>query len=183
MPDIDFAENMFKYWSENSLDIAEHMSTLRMYAERCKSVTEFGTRYIVSTWAFVVAKPERLTCVDIYTPDYYGGESSFINLKEVCKGTTDFYFIKGSTLDIEIEDTDLLFIDTLHTYLQLSMELERHANKVNKWIIIHDTESCKNEMLPAIEDFLHVNKDWYIKEQFINNNGLTILEKHNTSSG
>ena len=30
---------------------------------------------------------------------------------------------------------------------------------------------------PAIEEFLNTNEDWYIKERFTNNNGLTILAK------
>ena len=181
MLDIAHAEHLFKHWSENSLDIAEHMSTLRRYAEQCESVTEFGTRYIVSTWAFVVAKPNYLTCIDIYPPEYYG--ASKINLAEICNNLgIHFEFVEGSTLEIEIENTDLLFIDTLHTYIQLSRELNRHHRDVNKWIIIHDTESCKDEMLPAIENFLADNKNWQLKEKYTNNNGLVILERHNTPS-
>ena len=30
---------------------------------------------------------------------------------------------------------------------------------------------------PAIEEFLLKNKDWQIKERFVNNNGLTVLQK------
>lgn len=34
-----------------------------------------------------------------------------------------------------------------------------------------------NGLWPAIEDFLATNPNWKLKERFINNNGLTILEK------
>jgi hypothetical protein len=30
---------------------------------------------------------------------------------------------------------------------------------------------------PAIEDFLSINKDWYVYEKFSNNNGVTILKR------
>ena len=51
--------------------------------------------------------------------------------------TWDFFV--ADTRQLEIEETDLLFIDTWHDYLQLKKELFRHSNKVKKYIILHDT--------------------------------------------
>ena len=41
-------------------------------------------------------------------------------------------------------------------------------------------EEINKGLWPAIEEFLENNKNWKIKERYINNNGLTILEKFNT---
>jgi hypothetical protein len=35
----------------------------------------------------------------------------------------------------------------------------------------------KQGLIPAIEEFLNENKEWYIYRQYTNNNGLTVLER------
>lgn len=117
--------------------------------------------------------------------------------KEYC---INYTFLLADVLNIEIEQTDLLFIDTLHTYNQLNSELKKHNSKVNKFIILHDTEtfgykdepiyshasnivkninSSKVGLMNAINDFLESEdgKNWKIKELFKNNNGLCVLER------
>jgi hypothetical protein len=53
----------------------------------------------------------------------------------------DFTFIEGDVLKLEIEETDLLFLDTWHVYEQVRDELKLHANKVRKYICFHDIVS------------------------------------------
>ena len=112
----------------------------------------------------------------------------------------NYEFIESDVLNINIEQTDLLFIDTLHTYNQLLSELKLHSTKVNKYIILHDTvsygqideqvynhaspivknmENNKTGLTNAINDFLllDVGKTWFVSKEFKNNNGLTVLEK------
>lgn len=107
---------------------------------------------------------------------------------DLVKDNTDFTFKIGNTLEIEIEDTDLLFIDTLHNYNQLIAEFSLHAKHVKKYIILHDTTSfefrgesyqgsSERGIWFAVDEFLKDNPQWIIKERFINNNGLTILER------
>ena len=91
--------------------------------------------------------------------------------------------------------------------MQLQREFDNHSDKVNKYIILHDTELHKNinevfwpdvrkefnkrgistnefdiykniGIFPVVIDFLNNNKEWSIKEILLNNNGLTILEKN-----
>lgn len=139
--------------------------------------------------------PKKLTCIDITHPnDYLKDGIKFFQLESSCAFLgIDFEFVLGDTLKIQIPDTELLFIDTLHTYVQLSQELSLHANNVKKWIIIHDTESCGDYTLDsvgtkvgglkyAIEEFLDGNKDWRMVKQYTNNNGLTILERKDLGS-
>ena len=88
-------------------------------------------------------------------------------------------------MTVEIEPTDLLFIDTLHNYSQLKKELELHAGNVKKYIIFHDTvtygfvgESGDPKGIAfAINEFLNENPGWYVREQWMNNNGLLVVAR------
>ena len=46
---------------------------------------------------------------------------------------------RGDTRAVEIDPTDVLFIDTRHDYDQLAAELARHAEEVRRAIALHDT--------------------------------------------
>ena len=168
-------------------DINEHLPTLKRYTEEVEHVTEMGVRWIVSTWAFLAGKPKKLISIDIKHPKEFGADLSVV--EEAAKESNiDFTFIEGSTLEIQIEKTDLLFIDTLHTYTQLTKELELHSKNVNQYIALHDTktfgyrdeqpqQSTKIGLKLAVSEFLEKNKDWKIFEEYTNNNGLTILKR------
>jgi hypothetical protein len=177
-------------------DINEHLPTLKNYAIQCETVSEMGVRYACSTWAFIEGKSKKLKSYDI---DYGPFRPSEGLIKEMCnKYNIDFEFILCDSLKVEIENTDLLFIDTLHTYDQLTGELTLHSKNVNKWIILHDTtlfsdrdeyiyehasdliknkEKSKEGLNNAINDFISKNQDWIVKEVYTNCNGLTILER------
>lgn len=179
-------------------DINEHLPTLKKYAEECEVIVEMGVRWVVSTWALLAGNPKKLTSLDLYNPSKFGG-----NIDEVYKAADDanveFEFIEQDSLNYDMEDCDLLFIDTWHDFLQLKKELYRHHSKVKKYIILHDTVSyaftnedlivsgdhSKSEtnlpkgLVPAIEEFLMWNKNWVIWEKRENNNGLTVLKKIN----
>ena len=163
-------------------DINEHLPTLKKYAEECEHITEMGVRWVVSTYALLMGKPKKLISYDI----------NAINsepIQQMVKDDTDFEFRVANTLNLEIEETDLLFIDTLHNYNQLKGELTLHGNKARKYIIFHDTTSFEwigesyegkvdeKGLWPAIEEFLEVNPYWELHERFTNNNGLTILKR------
>lgn len=156
-------------------DICEHLKILRLYSEECSHITEMGVQWIVSTWAFLSAKPKKLISIDIRDPIYYGAkiQDVYDAAKEI---GVDFEFILGNDLEIPIEETDLLFLDTEHTYVQLSKELKLLSPKTKKYIIMHDTETFGDELIPAINEFLLSNSLWKIEAQFYNNNGLIILK-------
>jgi hypothetical protein len=162
-------------------DINEHLPTLLEYASKCDHVTEFGVRKVVSTYALIEAKPKVLRCYDI---DYHDN-MKIAEAIAVEKGI-DIKFIIQNVLDVAIDETDLLFIDTLHTYDQLKSELELHASKVRKYLAFHDvtTFGLSNKkfiddkgLMPAILEFLEKNKYWRVCKYSYSNNGLLILEK------
>lgn len=165
-------------------DINELLPILRKYAERCDHITEMGVRYVVSTYALMMGKPKKLISYDIVSIEQFG--TSISGLRRLAEENgIEFNFIVGDTTEINIEETDFLFIDTWHVYDQLKKELKLHANKVRKYIAFHDTETFEYEgetesyvgLWPAIEEFLDENKDWVIGERFEHNNGLTVLKR------
>lgn len=180
------------------VDINEHLPKLRDLASDCEHVTEMGTRFAISTYALLIANPKKVISIDLNYHFFQPYEKEIVDFAEECG--TDFEFITGDVLKLEIQQTDMLFIDTLHTYNQLSKELRRHESKVNKWIVLHDTVTFgyrdedfyqngsisdevynqivnKKGLYPALTDFIEENKNWRIKEHYTNNNGLTILER------
>ena len=181
-------EQHFTQICETRTDINEHLPVLRKYAEECDTVTEMGVRSVVSTFAFLIAKPKSLVSIDLYHPSRWpNGKENIALVEEWAKETgVDFRFVEGSTREIIIDETDFLFIDTWHVYEQLKIELERHGNKARKYIGFHDTTLFENfgetlghgGLWPAIAEFLEANPHWRIKERRTNNNGLTILERH-----
>ena len=176
-------------------DINEHIPALIEYASECETITEMGVRAITSTWAFLGAAPKKLISYDMEDPSHYG--SSIQTVYDVAKQYgLNFKFIKTDVLKIDIEETDLLFLDTWHAYDQLKAELEKHSSKAKKYIIIHDTTSYefRDEPLtsentfegekssgkglwPAITEFLDSHNEWELHKRYVNNNGLTVIKR------
>jgi len=159
----------------DATDIYEHLPTLAKLSEECSHITEMGVRYCVSTWAFIEglskAKGE-LVSIDIVNPP----EANLKAVEQTCKDLgVKFSFVLGDTTKIEIAETDLLFIDTNHTRSHLLWELKLHSQKAKKYIVMHDTESCK-ELWGAIGWLMNIG-DWKVKQHYQNNNGLTVLER------
>jgi Glycosyl transferase family 2 len=178
---LDTIEARYLALRDTASDFNEHLPILRSYAERVPRVTEFGVGR--SSWALLHARPERLRCYDL------GDDLRQVGMRElVALGREigiDAKFIIGNTLEVEIEDTDLLFIDSLHTYSQLTQELARHAGRVFRYILLHDTETfgptgedgLQPGLIGAVEDFLAKDHTWRMRDRLKNNNGLTILER------
>lgn len=180
----DYIFNKYELLRKQPSDINEHLHILKKYGEESEIIVEFGVRWIVSTWAFLAAKPKKLISYDFQDPNTWGA-----NINEPLAAShecgLDFSFILDDTRNVTIPQCDLLFIDTLHEYDQVKAELNLHSNKVNKFIIFHDIvsfaqvgESGGKGIYPAIEEFLADNKDWKILEKFTNNNGLLVIGKN-----
>jgi hypothetical protein len=171
----DLLEFNYNFACTNRSDINEHIPVLTEYANECNHITEFGTRTGVSTWAWIASSAKTIRCFDI---DEVVDKNLEVHKEALKKLDKDFTFNCVSTIadKLDIEPTDLLFIDTNHTYEQCSKELKLHAHKVKKYLIFHDTATC-SEVVKAINEFIEANKEWKIKEILTNNNGLTVLER------
>ena len=155
-------------------DINEHLPTLKKYALLCDRIVELGVRGMVSTWALLAGYPRFMVSIDIVHPSEHNGdvEGTKAMAEKEC---VNWGFLRASSLEIELFRHDLLFIDTIHSYEQLSQELRLHSPHTTKYIIMHDT--VLPEMQRAIDEFLLGNNDWKIKEVFTNNNGLVVMQR------
>jgi hypothetical protein len=176
-------EEKFLELSKEKSDINEHLIVLRYYADQCGHVTELGVRRGVSTYAFLASMAKRVVSVDVNHPNDYGGSLQEIRDAAI-EAEKDFTFILADDLSIELEPTDLLFVDTLHTYGHLKKELELHAWKASKYLVFHDTVQYETVgvdggegIMRAIQEFLTDHIEWKIKEVYTNNNGLIILDR------
>ena len=173
-------EQLYRYFCDSPCDINEHLPTLRDLASQVDTVTEFGTRHGVSTVALLAGQPKKLTCYDI--------DPKWDDWNEILKlrGKTSLSFNVENTLKVTIEFTDLLFIDTLHTYDQLIEELKLHSYKVSRYIALHDTvtfahvgeDPTKRGLWDAVSEFIF-DQPFAVKYHYQNNNGLTVLERIN----
>ena len=163
-------------------DIYEHMPTLHRYAKECSHVTELGVRDVVSTWAWLDAKVSTIRCYDLFDPPLDNLLEAYLFALE---NKLDFSFTRADVLSVQLEPTELLFIDTWHVYRQLKQELSLHGLVASKYMIFHDTttygrvgeDGSKLGLQDAIDEWLHYNNAWRIREIYTNNNGLTILER------
>lgn len=166
-------------------DISEHVPTLRNLASHCGHVTEFGVRSGNSTRALMAGRPGRLVSYDI---------NEDAHIRELFRDQENkgylYDYIIANVLTVEIEPTEMLFIDTWHSYQQLAEELKLHAAKVSRYIIMHDTETYglggeelrhqdapQGGLLAAIGEFLVRNPGWNVFQHYPNNNGLTVLAR------
>jgi hypothetical protein len=155
----------------------------------CRCV-EFGVRIPTSTYAFLAAKPKRLVSYDI------GRYPQVDEVEKLClEEKKDFKFVLANVLEVEIEETDVLFSDCFHSKSFVEKELELHADKVRQYYIFHDTTSYwihgeqpyNDETSPygaglglkyAIEPFLESHPEWTVFARYEFNNGLLILKRN-----
>jgi len=164
--------------------IGSHVPTLYKYASAVRHITEFGSGSGNSTAAFLFAEPDVLISYDLSRDPQINAIRKAAEDKQI-----EFRFIKANTAEMDdIEPTDLLFIDTPHTYEQLRAELQ-FADRVHRYLIIHHTETygidgqstderARNAGLwPAIRELLRRSPEWEIDQIYPNNGGLTILRR------
>lgn len=197
----------YVFFAHQPSDINEHLPRLLELSLECGSVAEMGVRGAVSTWAFLyglcLAKKttdkKQFVCIDLDAPTCL---DQLCQLSHQCG--IGFQFYKGDSATTTLPIVDMMFIDTWHVYAHLIRELEFHHNRVNKYIVLHDTEvdkfagesirenhniqqKSKSSGYPeqdimkglyfAINEFLETHPEWSIKKHYTNNNGLTVLER------
>lgn len=156
---------------------------------------------MVSTWGFLHGLRKDCTYlgIDLFHPPRLAEAMNLCKEKGI-----NFKFIAQNDMLIDVgilEEVDMIFIDSLHTYCHLTFELEKFSHLSRKYLTFHDSsgpwentddseyhgdyseypswyDRTKRGCWPAIQDFLERRKtEWKLKERRLNNNGLTILER------
>lgn len=125
----------------------------------CESYTEFGINQGATLAAALLQSPPVVRAYDISLKWYNKSRHHFEQHAKDNK--IDFKVFEEDTLKSTIEPADLLYIDTLHKYEHLRKELARHHDKVNNYIIFHDT-TAKPGLRRAVVEFVKVMPVWSI---------------------
>lgn len=177
-------EAIYRGYKNTPSAVNEHLPKLRELASKCSHVTEFGTGMGRITSALIAALPSTVA-----TYDTFPGEGVIQGIQNVLSEAStgrpvNFLPHSEDVLSIDIAETDLLVIDTIHNGEQLSAELSRHAPQVSRWIAILGTQTWQNigegdgaGMLTAEVEFMQANPEWSTIYHTDRNNGLTILSK------
>jgi hypothetical protein len=159
-------------------DIHEHLPILSKLIENCSHATELGVGWAESTRAFLRHD------ITLHSYEYSPLPGIVEFFEEAKRSGRNVTLHIADTRKIEIEETDIMLIDSLHVYEQVKTELELHANKVRKYIVFHDTTTFANNgefggkgIWPAIQEFIDAHTEWKLTERLTNNNGLTILTR------
>ena len=181
---IDKFKQYYEDACRRQTDINFHLPKLYELAMHCHHVTEFGVRDGESSRAFLYAATRKIGPI-LRSYDIDVSPIAKWLFEDAKTEGADVRYYKGNTLEVDIEPTEMLFIDTLHTYEQLKAELDRHAGKVAKYLVFHDTKNMglgawdtePRGLLNAIIDFMIVRPEWIPYYNTINNNGLLVLKK------
>jgi hypothetical protein len=159
-------------------DIHEHLPLLSELTSQCSHVTELGVGWAQSTRAFLRHNVELHSYEFMPLP---GIREFFEEAKNAGRNVT---LHVDDTRKVEIAETDLMLVDSLHIYEQVQKELELHAGKVRKYLLFHDTtlfadhgEFGGKGIWPAVQEFIDSHPEWQLVERRTNNNGLTILKR------
>ena len=124
----------YSYMSEEDHS-SWYLVDLMKLAYECDTITEIGMFQGHSISAFLRTRPKKLTGYDI--------DISPINantFNRLCPKNTELHFKQDNSLTMDvIDECDLLFIDSVHSYEHVIQELTRHGNQAQKFIVVHDT--------------------------------------------
>jgi len=193
-------------------DLHPYCELLSHMAKDCRHVTEMGigpVQYgLNSTWGLLHGLSESSFPNEekkYVAYDLIDENTNIYDAQKLSKEIgIDFDFVVVNSIETEIDNTDLLFIDTDHRYQHLMKELQLHSGKVSKYIIIHDTSGKyenwedypyyhefrgelkdspeKYGMWPCVVDFLKDNSDWKLLHRYVENSGMTVLERVDTNN-
>ncbi len=182
---MSYLADLLQQWAANNPDdgkndINKYAGLFRLLASECEHVTEFGVRNGISTGGFLSGRPRKYKAYDLIR------RPNIDMLEWTAKSlNVDFQFIEADTTRIEIERTDLLFVDACHRYSHVSKEL-LNAPKVRKYLVFHDTTECweRENGNPvyvegigrAIQELL-AQGEWFISSHYTEGSGLMVLSR------
>lgn len=188
-------ETLYEGHIARATAISPHLHRLRHYAEGFNSITEFGMKAGASTCAFLLAARNVLSI------DVKPVPGAVDTLKRLAGDA--WRFQQGDTRTVDMQPCDLLFVDADHTFDSVRLELDRHADKVHRRLIFHDTitfgsigadgETGRQQweyrrgisvppeclgIRPAIDLLMIRDPSWRIHAHHFESHGLLILDRH-----
>lgn len=186
-------DTIFMWCTNTPRDLNEHLPLMKEWAEKCDHVTEFTERR-ESTIGFAGGRPKTFISYNIENDLLIHDQGALFAAVRAENATNEKLGIDDrlnlsvtvghSLLVPAIEDTDLLFIDTKHNGDRLWAELEKHAKRVRRAIMIHDTVSFGEKgddggpgLNDALRRFVDYHPEWFVAAFDSKQYGMTVLSK------
>jgi hypothetical protein len=178
---LETLDDLYKEACNKVSDCFKHCPLVCEIASKCQHITGLGLNSQPLIISMLASQPTTLIGYD----DIADKVDYFRNLLDPISGKTSVKLREGHSLNIQIEPTDLLVMDTYHSSPQLRKELEKHAGNVKRYLIFMSTYAYavrgEDGSFPGIADvivdFVRENPVWEIIHQVNTNNGITILER------
>lgn len=163
-------------------DLNEHMPTMRglveYVGEGCR-VTEISNRR-ESVVGFLAGRPAVMRSYNTeLRSDYARAAIGFVSGSGGQVIETE---IDDSRMIPKIDECDILFIDSEHTYARAIEELHKYQSQVKRFIVLHDTQIFGDKgqdngpgMLAAMRDFMRAVPQWSVYFDTAAQYGLTVL--------
>lgn len=178
---------------------AKHLEYLMLLASTCRTIWEVGVKRGASSSAFLMGlqgTSGKLISVDLKIT------KQALELKKAAGSLWSLHEADSRAFNFTGTSPDLIFFDSLHTYMQLQAELTRLGNRSNRYLAFHDTITFATkgangetgEYLPqpedrsnfdasshgirlAIDEFMAKNSWWRILEHRPFGHGLLVLAR------
>jgi hypothetical protein len=179
---LDSIEAVFDHCQSRPRDLDQHMKTLRDLAMKVDRITEFTARR-ESTVAFAAGLSQKGAALTSYQSENDTVLAKLNGLLPSDKSVT-VHRCDNSDSIATIEETDLLFLDTEHTYDKLSEELRKFGPSTKRFIVCHDTAEFGESgtdgrpafgLMTAIRDYCKDHREWSVIRHDMHQYGLTVL--------
>lgn len=172
-------DQILQWCTEVPRDLNEHLPTLAEFAAKCRHVTEFSGRRESAVGLLAGVHRNNGLLVS------YNTESDrLLGLLGAAFPRNAKIFPVDSPAMPTIEETDLLFLDTMHNFDRVTEELNKFAPKTHHYIVLHDTTSYGQGgdnggagLWEAMRQFMDKNSEWFICYHTDRQYGLTVLSK------
>jgi len=163
--------------SKITRDLDQHLPKLVELGMKCARITEFAKRR-ESTMAFAAT--------DAKIVSYQMEKDPLLDLYEK-NPKIDIQYVNHEFLKKidRISETDLLFIDFIHTYDAVSYQLKKFHTSVSRYIVLHDTalhgtvgEDGKPGIMHAVKELLTEVPHWSVVYATQDQYGLVVLSRN-----
>lgn len=164
---------------EKERDLNKHLPKLKELADSCPRICDISNR-LESSIAFLASSATQL---ELHNTEGNNGLEKLVDMRHVERpGAKVVWTLADSTNVQTINECDMLFIDSEHTYDRLSEELRKFAPYVRRYIAMHDTEVHGKlgsdggpGLLNALRDFMREFPEWSVVYHTNNQYGLTVI--------
>jgi len=174
-PDASSLDSIFAWGQTQKRDLDQHLALLKTMAQSVEHVTAFEKRR-ESSIAFAFA------------PAFVSYQKERDELLDALQALKPYELhVDADSLEVEpIAETDLLFFDTVMTGARVKAELDKHGDRVRRFIVIRGTGSFGNQaegsaepgLFAGIRPWLEEHPEWFVSHHAQNQYGLTVLSKN-----